>query len=209
MNPKDVRILRLLEAVESNGGASQRTLAESLRISLGLVNTNFRKLTAAGLFKASSNQKGHVKYELTGKGLNEKARLTYEYVLSSYRSYKDAIARLAGFFADLETMNVYRLVFLGANDFAEMAYLGMKESSLEMVAVVDEKKKGQRFFENRVESISVLGALSFDRLLVTDPDAGRDDLPRNMLSQIEYDKVIFAPFQAVAQEGYGSEAEND
>ena len=184
----------MLEAVENNGGASQRSLAEDLRISLGLVNVSFRKLAAAGIFRAISNSRGHVKYELTRKGLHEKARLTYEQLLSSYRLYKDAIARLAGFFTDLEDGNVRRVVFFGVSDFAEMAYLGMRETSIEMVAVVDEKKKGQLFFGRTVESLSVLGELSYDRLLVTDTEASTIGCSRKVISETVRDKVIFAPF---------------
>lgn len=198
----------MLEAVESNGETSQRALAENLRISLGLVNASFQKLAAAGLFKASSSHKGRVKYELTRKGLHAKARLTYEYFLSSYRLYKDAIARLVDFFSDLETREIRRLVIFGVNDFAEMAYLGMKETSLEMVAVVDEKKKGQRFFGKTVESISVLGGLSFDRLLVTDPDVTIEGLPQKVLSKKVCDKVIFAPFQTSMNKTFGVQVEN-
>jgi DNA-binding Lrp family transcriptional regulator len=205
MDPKDIRLLRLLEAVESNGGASQRALAEDLHISLGLVNASFRKLAAAGIFKATSNSRGHVKYELTRKGLHEKARLTYEHLLSSYRMYKDAIARLTGFFVNLEARNVRRLAFLGVSDFAEMAYLGMKETSIEMVAVVDESKKGQRFFGRTVESISVLGALSFDRLLVADPEAASRDDVRKVISETVREKVIFVPFHpSIAHDTWSS-----
>jgi DNA-binding Lrp family transcriptional regulator len=194
MDPKSIRLLKFLEAVESNCGASQRALAEDLRISLGLVNASFRKLAAAGILKTSSNSRGHVKYGLTRKGLHEKARLTYEHLLSSYRLYKDAIERLVGFFTDLEAGNVRRLVFLGVSDFTEMAYLGMKETSLDMVAVVDDRKMGQRFFERTVESPSVLEDLSFDRLLVTDPGVGVRDSARKVIAETGPGKVIFAPF---------------
>jgi len=185
----------MLVAVESNGETSQRALAKDLRISLGLVNASFRKLVADGFFRVNSNHKGRVKYELTRKGLHEKARLTYEHLISSYRLYKDAIAWLTGFFMDLQAREVRRLVLLGANDFAEMAYLGMKGTALEMVAVVDEKKKGQRFFGRTVESISVLGGLSYDRLLVTDPEASTIGYSRKLISETVSEKVIFAPFR--------------
>ena len=205
MNPKDDRILKMLIAVESNGEASQRVLAKDLQISLGLVNASFRKLVAAGLFSVNRNHKGRVKYELTRKGLREKARLTYEHLLSSYRMYKEAIAWLTDFFMDLQAREVRRLVFLGVNDFAEMAYLGMKRTALELVAVVDEKKEGQRFFGRTVESISVLGELSYDRLIVTDPEASTSVYSRKIISETVREKVIFAPFRPpIDEDTWGS-----
>lgn len=195
MDSKDIRVLKMLEAVERNGETSQRALAENLHISLGLVNSCFRKLAEAGYFRGNLNSKGQVKYILTPKGVQEKARLTYQYILASYRLYKDAMMRLYAFFSELETRKIHRLAFFGVNDFAEVAYLSMKETSLEMVAVVDEEKKGQRFFGKVIGSVSMLGDVSFDRLLITDPEMEPEDFSLKTLSKKVYQKIISPPFQ--------------
>lgn len=200
MNPKDIRILRLLDTAETKGEASQRAIAEDLGVSLGLVNSFFKRYTAAGFLKGNMNSKGHVKYELTQKGLREKARLTYEYILSSYRFYKDALEKFSAFFSDLETRSIRKLVLFGVNDFAEMVYLGMKETSLEMVAVVDEEKIGQSFFEKKVESVSTLATLSFDGLLITDPSVKTDGHFKGDLSE----KIIPGLFQISCSKDYWS-----
>lgn len=194
MNYKDIRTLKMLEAVESDGKTSQRALAEHLDISLGLVNTCFRRLAAAGYFKAFSTGKSDAKYELTRKGSREKARLTYEYILLSYELFKDARDRLSAFFAELEARRVRSLVFWGVNDFAEMAYLSMKRTSLEIVAVVDEGKIGQRFFDIPIDGISVLETLSFDRLLITDPKIDGESLLRETFSEQIVHRVLSVPF---------------
>lgn len=193
MDHKDIRTLNLLEAVYKNGKTNQRALAEKLDISLGLANTCFRKLASAGYFKARSNVRGNVKYELTQKGAREKARLTYEYVLSSYALFKDARDRLSVFFSNLESEHVHRLVFCGVNDFAEMAYLSIRGTSLELVGVVDERKTGERFFGKIIGNPDMLRTLSFDRLVVTDPDLSLDFLSSDTISG-KTSEVIFAPF---------------
>lgn len=197
MNYKDIRTLKMLEAVENDGKTSQRALAEHLDISLGLANTCFRKLATAGYFKACSNIKNDVRYELTRKGSKEKARLTYEYILLSYSLFKDAQDKLAAFFAELEVKRIHRMVFWGVNDFAEMAYLSMRRTSLEMVAVVDEGKIGQRFFGIPIDSIAVLGTLSFDKLLITDPEIDCGPVSREIFPEKLVQRVITAPFYDV------------
>ena len=197
MNNKDIRTLKMLEAVERNGKASQRALAEHLHISLGLANTYFRKLATAGYFKPCSTIKNDARYELTRKGSREKARLTYEYILLSYSLFKDAQDRLSGFFAELEARRIRRLAFLGVNDFAEIAYLSMRETSLKMVAVVDEEKIGKRFFGIPIHSITALRTLSFDRLLITDPKIDCESYSREVLPEKFAERVITVPFHNV------------
>jgi hypothetical protein len=197
MNYKDIRTLKMLEAVENDGKTSQRALAEHLDISLGLANTCFRRLATAGYFKPCSTIKSDVRYELTRKGAREKARLTYEYILLSYSLFKDAQDKLTDFFTELGNKRIRRLVFWGVNDFAEMAYLSMQRTSLEMVAVVDEGKIGQCFFGMPIGNISVLGTLSFDKLLITDPKIDCDSFSHEIFPEKFFHRVISAPFYGV------------
>ena len=184
----------MLEAVENNGRASQRALAEQLDISLGLANSCFRKLASDGYFSPCSTLSSDVKYKLTSKGSREKARLTYEYILLSYSLFKAAQERLSVFFAELKNRRIQRLVFWGVNDFAEMAYLSMRKTSLEVVAVVDEDKIGKRFFDFPIDGVAVLRTLSFDRLLVTDPKIECDAFPREVIPEKLVQRVISVPF---------------
>ncbi len=194
MNYKDIRTLKMLEAVENNGKTSQRALAEQLDISLGLANAYFRKLATAGYFRPSSTVKKDVNYKLTRKGAREKARLTYEYILASYSLFKNAQDKLSGFFSELEARRIRHLAILGVNDFAEIAYLSMRETSLKIVAVVDEEKIGQRFFGIPIGSIAALRNLSFDRLLITDPKIDCESYSREVLPEKLVQRVITVPF---------------
>ena len=71
MNPQDIRTLQILEAIESNDAPSQRDLAESLNISLGLINSFVRRLTKKGYFKITHLPRNRVSYILTPKGIAE------------------------------------------------------------------------------------------------------------------------------------------
>ncbi len=182
MDHKDIRTLKLLEEIEENHVQSQRELAKKLDISLGLVNSFIKRLAHKGFFKIATIPKNRVKYILTPEGAVEKARLTYKYIQYSYRFYKDARHKLRKLFQKLEAERVGRIIFYGANELAEIAYISLQETSIEMVAVVDILKAGEQFLGYLVLDPVYLSSLSFDRILVTSIDSREkilDDIIEN------------------------------
>jgi DNA-binding MarR family transcriptional regulator len=167
MDPKDIRTLKILEKVDNDLVPSQRDLARDLNISLGLVNSFIKRLVKKGYFKARHIPKNRMRYFLTPKGASEKTRLTYEYIQHSYNFYKDARQKLRDLYTELESQGVSLLVFYGASDLAEIAYLSLQETNIKLVAVVDDQKKGKRFMRLFVEHPDRLRSLSFDRILIT------------------------------------------
>jgi DNA-binding Lrp family transcriptional regulator len=167
MDHKDIRTLKLLEEIEENHVQSQRELAKKLDISLGLVNSFIKRLAQKGFFKITTIPKNRVKYILTPEGAVEKTRLAYKYIQYSYKFYKDARHKLRKLFQKLEAERVSLIVFCGASDFAEIAYISLQETSIEMVAVVDMLKAGEQFLGYSVLDPVYLNSLSFDRILIT------------------------------------------
>ncbi len=170
MNHKDIRTLKILEKIEENDMPSQRHLASELDVSLGLVNSFIKRLANKGYFKIISIQKNRVKYLLTPKGVAEKTRLTYEFVKLSYKFYNGARQRLREIYETLETEGCSRLVFYGAGDLAEIAYISAQGTSVDVVAVVDSYSKGKMFFSKCVLDPEELPTLSFDKILITSTD---------------------------------------
>ena len=75
---------KLLKRLEANPESSQRELAGELGISLGRVNFCIQALVEKGLVKAknfrnSKNKAGYA-YLLTPKGIEEKARITVQFL---------------------------------------------------------------------------------------------------------------------------------
>ena len=167
MDPKDIRTLKILEKVDSDVVPSQRDLARDLNISLGLVNSFIKRLVKKGYFKARHVPKNRMRYFLTPKGASEKTRLTYEYIQHSYNFYKEARQKLRDLYTGLEHRDVSSIVFYGAGDLAEIAYLSLQETNIKLVAVVDDEKKGKRFMRYIVEHPDRLVALTFDKILIT------------------------------------------
>ncbi len=167
MDHKDIRTLKLLEEIEKDYFPSQRELARKLNISLGLVNSFIKRLAHKGYFKITTIPKNRVKYILTPEGAVEKTRLAYKYIQHSYKFYKDARHKLRKLFQKLEAEGVSLIVFYGASDLAEIAYISLQETSIEMVAVVDMLHAGKQFLGYSVLDPVYLSSLSFDRILIT------------------------------------------
>ena len=168
MDPKDIRTLQLLEEIEKNEMPSQRHLAKQLNISLGLVNSFVKRLAQKGYFKITTIPKNRVKYILTPKGAAEKTRLTYNYIKHSYLFYKDARNKLRELFKNFEENGVQKIVFYGASDLAEIAYLSILETSIVLVAIIDDTKYGKKLFNYRIKPLNEIENMEFDKILITD-----------------------------------------
>ena len=75
---------KILKRLEANPETSQRALAEELDISLGRANYCVQALIEKGLVKAnnfrnSKNKKGYA-YLLTPRGIEEKAKITVQFL---------------------------------------------------------------------------------------------------------------------------------
>ena len=171
MDPIDLRTLKILEKVANNGTPSQRDLARDLNISLGLVNSFIKRLAKKGYFKIGHLPKNRVRYILTPRGIAEKSRLTYEYIQYSFKFYKDARQKLRDLYAELETQGVRCIVFYGAGDLAEIAYLSLQQSCIELVAVVDDGRVGNNFMQFTVAHSDRIESFWFDRILITSVDS--------------------------------------
>ena len=167
MDSQDIRTLKLLEEMDKENPTSQRDLARKLNVSLGLVNSFIKRLANKGYFKITTIPKNRARYILTPKGVAEKTRLTYEFIQYSYHFYRNARKELSDLFQRLESQRVQRIVFLGAGDLAEIAYISLQHSPIRLVAIVDEKRQGEHFLGLEIKSPAELKALTFDRILVT------------------------------------------
>lgn len=191
MQTEDIRTLRILEKVGDDFTPSQREIARELNISLGLVNSFLKRLTLKGYVKASNIPRQRIRYILTPKGMTEKSRLTYRYIQFSCQYYREARQKLQKLFSQLETSGIRRVVFYGATDLAEIAFLSLQESAIELVAVVDDRNSGKKIIGCEVIDSRGLGQLLFDRIVVTD-DGQRESILNSLLSSyVSRTEIVF------------------
>ena len=190
METRDIHTLKILERVDNGKASSQRDLAGELNISLGLVNSFIKRLVKKGFVKITSIPKNRIRYILTPSGAAEKTRLTYKYIQHSYSFYKDARQRLRKLCADLEKKGIQRIVFYGAGDLAEIAYISLQETPIQLAAIVDDEKKGQRFMKHIVVDADGLNGIEFDRILITNLDSRESALQKILQNEIAAELVI-------------------
>ena len=96
--PNDELDLHVLREIAAQPASSQRGLAQRLGISLGRVNYCLRALTGKGLVKASNFRRSDNKlayaYVLTPKGVDEKLRLTVNFLQRKMVEYDRLQAEL-------------------------------------------------------------------------------------------------------------------
>ena len=91
MNNKDIH-LDLLRKLESNPEYTQRELSQEMGVSLGKVNYCMKKLIEKGWLKLTNfsrnpNKVGYA-YLLTPQGMEQKARLTFEFLAIKMKEYE-------------------------------------------------------------------------------------------------------------------------
>jgi Mn-dependent DtxR family transcriptional regulator len=145
----------ILSAIEAGHPLSQRTLASSLGIALGLTNLLLRRLVRKGLIRMARVRPNRVAYFLTPRGMAEKARMSRTYFQNSVRLYASARDRMRARFdelshlwpasaSDAETLGK-QIVFVGTGEAAEIAYVCLQETDLALRGVVDFQGR-KRFF---------------------------------------------------------------
>ena len=190
MDKKDIRTLKILEEIDNDHTPSQRDLSRKLNISLGLVNSFVRRLANKGYFKITTIPKNRVKYILTPKGVTEKTRLTYKYFQYSFEFYRSAREKLQKLFEDFMAQGVRRIVFYGVSDFAEIAYISLQETSIKMVAMMDEKKIRKVFLGSVITNPDVIDSLSFDKILITSMSKEDAALEKLLKKGIDRRKIV-------------------
>ena len=190
MDTQDIRTLKLLEEIDKDYTQSQRDLSNKLDISLGLVNSFVKRLANKGYFKITMIPKNRVKYILTPKGVMEKTRLTYQYLQYSFELYRGARRNLQKHFNGLVTQGVKRVVFYGVSEIAEIAYISLQETTIKMVAIVDENRVGKIFLGNVVQDTNALGSLSFDRILITSMKKDDSQLEKILKKGVARSKIV-------------------
>ena len=172
MDVEEHRDLRMLEAVHQDSRVTQRGLASQLGIALGLANIYLKRMIHKGFIKCVNVQPNRIAYLVTPRGIAEKARLTYEFMDYSLHLYGEVRQHLRTVLHDCAAAG-QRVAICGRGEAAELAYLSLKESGLEPVAIFD-KDGGAQFL-------------------------GMPVLPLAQHAQVEYDLVIVATLERSGQ----------
>jgi len=189
MNKEDIHILRLMGEINRDGSPTQRELSQRLNLSLGLINTFIKRLVKKGYFKVRTMSKNRVKYFLTPRGVAKKSRLTVEYLRYSVNFYKEIKGLLLNKFKEIEGNNSNTILFFGAGEIAELAYLYLRLTGIQLAGVVDERQNGDIFFEHRVDGLNRLCQHNWDMILLTRLETIDEDIKLLIENGVNPDRI--------------------
>lgn len=161
------RSFLLLSEIATEELLSQRELAKRLGIAVGLVNSYLKNLVAKGFVRIKAFPKNRYSYLLTPKGIAEKSRLAYQHLSYFTSLYTLARQDYLDLFRSMEAAGVREVVFCGIDEVAEIAYLSLKETGIELVRVMDLEDTGKDFFGKRVEALDESPKDSTHRIVIT------------------------------------------
>ncbi len=166
MDNESFKTLQILDEVSRNNAITQRTLSRRLGVALGLTNLYLKRLIKKGYIKVVNIKPNRLRYELTPKGIAHKTSLSFKYIQNTFHFYRDVRGKLKECFEQLVRADCRDVVFYGADEVAEIAYLSLQEVPLRLVGIVDDKRVGKNFCGYRVLSTDALMGMEFDRLII-------------------------------------------
>ena len=167
MHKEDLHILRLMGEIDRDGSSSQRELSQRLNISLGLVNTFLKRLVNKGYFKVKTMPRNRLKYFLTPEGLARKSKLTAEFLQYSVNFYRDIKQLLLNKYQEMEEKGVESVLFYGAGEVADLAYLYLQLTNLRLAGIIDEEREGRNFFGKPIRGFESMNQMNWDMILLT------------------------------------------
>jgi hypothetical protein len=90
----------------------------------------------------------------------------------------------------MERNQVKSVLFFGAGEVADLAYLYLQLTTIRLAGIIDDCKKGRNFFGHEIAGLEATGQSGWDMILVTRPDHTEKTI--NMLSEAGVDRSRIA-----------------
>ncbi|MDZ7736268.1 MAG: winged helix-turn-helix transcriptional regulator [Gammaproteobacteria bacterium] len=135
---QDALMLEILEAVENDSKLTQRDLATSMGVALGLANSCLRRCIRKGLIKVHQAPANRYLYYVTPKGFTEKSRLTAQYLSNSFAFYRRAGDACRTVYRRCRERDWRRIVLCGYSELAEIALLrAHDDAAIDVIGIYD------------------------------------------------------------------------
>lgn len=148
------RSFLLMTEIAGEEQLSQRELSRRMGIAVGLVNSYLKNLVAKGYVRIKTFPRNRYSYLLTPQGMAEKSRLAYQHLSYFTGLYTVARQDYLDLFRQLESKGVKQVVFCGVDEVAEIAYLSLQETGLELISVIDSPVTGSSFFGMEIKKLA-------------------------------------------------------
>ena len=189
--------LELLQAVEQESAVTQRGLAASLGVALGMANAYLKRCIRKGLIKVSQAPANRYLYYLTPKGFAEKSRLTADFLRDSFDFYRHAGDSMSRVFKECESRGLERVVLCGASELAEISLVRALEYSITISGILDEETDKTAFLGLPVYR-SIADTASTDAYVVTDIYSAEARYQR-LLEQLNPQQILVPDILGISQ----------
>jgi DNA-binding MarR family transcriptional regulator len=129
--------LVILEKIDQNPEATQASLAAQLGVAVGTINWHLKRLIAKGYIKVRRAERRKLLYMITAEGLALRARLTLDYINSSFHLYRLIRQRVADTLAQVHADGYSAVRLEGEGDIAEVCRLTCLEHGIMVVQSAD------------------------------------------------------------------------
>ncbi|RKY68843.1 MAG: hypothetical protein DRQ24_11330 [Candidatus Latescibacterota bacterium] len=132
---RELKELRLLEALEEAPEARQVDLARRLGVAVGTVNWLLKRLASKGFIKVKRIGRWRWRYILTPQGMREKARLSMAYVRNSMALYREVRKEAQRLLEDVKLKGYSEILLCGepGNDLIDVCRLTCLEQGVRPV----------------------------------------------------------------------------
>ena len=144
--------LKLFNQIEKTKNHTQRSISKELNIALGLSNALIKKFLNKGFLKLSQAPMKRYFYYITPKGLVEKAKLTSEFLTSSFDFYNKIKDQYEKEFNKIKKQKPSKIVLVGISEFTEIAILAAKITEIKIDCIAESNFKKKKFCDIPVRS---------------------------------------------------------
>ena len=157
--PNERLARQILVEIDRNPSISQRQLSVNLGVSIGIVNWHMKRFVTKGLVKLQTAPVRRYLYYLTPAGFAEKARLTADYLKSSFEIFRQGRLQYEALFGICAASHWGDVVFLGDSELVELACMAHSRTDrVKVRCILDPRSRRDRRGDLPVHA-SVRGAL--------------------------------------------------
>jgi len=127
------RDLILLEKIEQNPDITQASLASHLGIAVGTVNWHLKRMIDKGYVKVRRLERKKLRYIITPEGIALRARLTVDYIQTSFRMYRLVRERMVEVLNEVEKAGYQQVILRGDGEIGEVCHLTCMEREIEVI----------------------------------------------------------------------------
>lgn len=127
------RDLIILEQIEQDPDATQASLAQQLNVAVGTINWHLKRLIAKGYVKVRRAQRKKLHYIITPEGMAFRARLTIDYIQSSFRLYRLVRERALAALEKIQSEGFNQVQISGDGEVAEVCRLTCLERGITVI----------------------------------------------------------------------------